>query len=92
MIRFRTSADVLLPLQSLDLPDNIICRNGTAFSAKLSLAIALRRFAFPCRLCELARFFERDQSQLSRIFNCTNDMTYEKKGIPLQDLIWITAD
>lgn len=58
MFRFRTYEDLRLRLQNLDLPQKIVCDNGTAMSDELVLVLVLRWMAFLYRLCDLGRFLD----------------------------------
>ncbi|XP_055356897.1 uncharacterized protein LOC129601996 [Paramacrobiotus metropolitanus] len=90
--RLRSYADFCRLLEALDLPERIVCDNGTAVSAEVALAVTLRRLAYPCRWVDTMDFLGRDRTQLSRIFNTTLDLIYDKKGWLLESLGWITRE
>ncbi|XP_070560690.1 uncharacterized protein [Ptychodera flava] len=64
----------------LSLPEKIVGYNGTAATSMEALLILLRRLAYPNRWCDLVTFFQRDEPELSIIFNTIVEHIYEECG------------
>jgi AraC-like DNA-binding protein len=82
--RIRTKDDLVLLTNTLRLPNLIICNNGLKVVLLEAICIVLRRLAYPARLDDLARQFGRTKDELSRIFNTTVKLLYERYGHLLQ--------
>lgn len=66
-------------LEALELPPSIICDNGTNVTTEHALFCRYTKLAFPNRLGDPMELLGRDRSQLSRVFNKTTNLIYEKK-------------
>lgn len=65
---FRFTVDQIdMIVQCMQLPPLFITDNGVAVTARVGLAILLRRLAYPARLDDLSDTFQRGRTQLSRI-------------------------
>ncbi|XP_070536586.1 uncharacterized protein [Ptychodera flava] len=75
----------------LSLPEKIVGYNGTAATSMEALLILLRRLAYPNRWCDLVTFFQRDEPELSIIFNTIVEHIYEEFGHLLTslNLVWL---
>lgn len=62
----------------MDLPDPVICDNGTQESAKTALAMLLRRLAYPVRYCDLYQAFGWEPSRVSRITRTLASYIYRR--------------
>ncbi|XP_070578741.1 uncharacterized protein [Ptychodera flava] len=76
---------------ALSLPEKIVGYNGTSATSMQALLILLRRLSFPNRLCDLVQFFQRDEPQLSIIFNTIVEHIHREFGHLLTslDLVWL---
>ena len=61
----------------LNLPDRVVCRNGTTESGINTLAILLRRLAYPNRLCDLVPIVGRSVQEISEIFYAGIEHIYD---------------
>lgn len=75
-----------LLVQQLDIPDTIHARNGTVVGGLEGLCVLLRRMAYPCRLGDLCRVFERPLCEISYICTHMLDLIYDRHNHLLQDL------
>ncbi|XP_070533023.1 uncharacterized protein [Ptychodera flava] len=75
----------------LSLQEKIVGYNGTAATSMEALLILLRRLAYPNRWCDLVTFFQRDEPELSIIFNTIVEHIYEEFGHLLTslNLVWL---
>lgn len=55
--------------RALQLPESIICQNGTKATGLEGLCILLRRFSYPCRYSDLIPRFGRSKPELCLISN-----------------------
>lgn len=70
---------------ALKLPARLYIANGTAIDGDDALAIALRRLAYPNRLCDLEMLFGRHMSTLSAVSNKVTDHILSTFGHLLKD-------
>ena len=70
--RFHKS-DLSVLSETLHLPNYFICQQGTICDGIEGLCIALRRFAYPCRLSDLIPRFGRPVPELSMISSLVVD-------------------
>ena len=75
--RFRKS-DLPVLFEALHLPNYFTCQQGTICDGIEGLCIALRRFAYPCRLSDLIPRFGRPVPELSMIFSLVVDTIYQE--------------
>ena len=68
--------DIPLLLDVFQLPQTIICSQGTVCSDIEGLCLLLRRLAFPCRYSDLASTFGRNPTEMCLIFNKVLDHIY----------------
>ena len=61
--------DVPRLARALQIPNDIICKNGTKATAIEGLCILLRRLAYPCRYSDLIPRFGRSKPELCLISN-----------------------
>ena len=61
--------DIPRLVRVLQIPDDIICENGTKACALEGLCILLKRFAYPCRYSDLIPRFGRSKPELCLICN-----------------------
>jgi hypothetical protein len=80
MLRMHCYEDYERLLHCLGLPDRISCGNRINISKEFAFAVVLRRLATPNRWVDCMDFLGRDRTQLSRIFNRTIDLIWEKHG------------
>jgi len=57
--------DIPLLAEALRLPETFKCQQGSVCDAIEGLCIFLRRFAYPCRYCDLVSLFGRSVPELS---------------------------
>ena len=75
--RFHKS-DILVLLDILQLPQTVICRQGTNCNGIEGIFIALRRVAYPCRYSDLIQWFGRPVVELSMISKLVMDTIYQR--------------
>ena len=75
--RFRKS-DIPVLLDTLQLPQTFVCRQGTKCDGIEGICIALRRAAYPCRYSDLIPRFGRPVAELSMISNLVLDTIYQQ--------------
>ena len=75
--RFHKS-DLSVLSEALHLPNYFICQQGTICDGIEGLCIALRRFAYPCRLSDLIPRFGRPVPELSMISSLVVDTIYQE--------------
>ena len=75
--RFRKS-DLPVLSEALHLPNYITCQQGTICDGIEGLCIALRRFAYPCRLGDLIPRFGRPVPELSMISSLVVGTIYQE--------------
>ena len=75
--RFHKS-DLSILSEALHLPNYFICQQGTICDGIEGLCIALRRFAYPCRLSDLIPRFGRPVPELSMISSLVVDTIYQE--------------
>lgn len=75
--RFHKS-DLSILSEALHLPNYFICQQGTICDGIEGLCIALRRFAYPCRLSDLIPRFGRPVPELSMISSLVVDTVYQE--------------
>ena len=63
--------------EALHLPNYFTCHQGTICDGIEGLCIALRRFAYPCRLGDLIPRFGRPVPELSMISSLVVDTIYQ---------------
>ena len=64
-------------LDVLDIPEKIICSQGTTCSGMEGLCILLKRLAYPCRYTDIVPRFGRNPTTLCLIFNEVLDIVYD---------------
>ena len=74
--RFRKS-DLPVLSEALHPPNYFTCQQGTICDGIEGLCIALRRFAYPCRLGDLIPRFGRPVPELSMISSLVVDTIYQ---------------
>lgn len=72
-------------LRALEIPDKVICSQGTTCSGLEGLCILLKRLAYPCRYTDLTTRFGRNPTELCLIFNEVLDGIYEEHRHRLED-------
>lgn len=72
-------------LSALDIPDKIVCSQGTTCSGLEGLCIVLKRLAFPCRYTDLVSRFGRNPTEICLIFNEVLDRIYTNHRHRLED-------
>ena len=75
--RFRKS-DLPVLFEALHLPNYFTCQQGTICDGIEGLCIALRRFAYPCRLSDLIPRFGRPVPELRMISSLVVDTVYQE--------------
>ena len=60
----------------LQIPEELVCRQGTVGSGLEGLSILLKRLAYPCRFTDMAYRFGRSPPELCLIFNQVLDLVY----------------
>ncbi|XP_070556688.1 uncharacterized protein [Ptychodera flava] len=84
---FRFAKNDLIRLHdALSLPEKIIGYNGTTATSMEALLILLRRLSYPNRWCDLVQFFQRDEPELSIIFNTIAEHIHREYGHLLTNL------
>ena len=84
---FRFYRDDLYRLADvLQLPDDLICYNGTKVNKIEGLCIFLKRFAYPCRLGDIVPKFGRPVPEISLISNKIMDFVYDNFNHKLRDM------
>ena len=78
---FRFEKDDIYSLcEVLDIPEFIVCYNGTKVSAVEALCIFLNRFAYPCRYLDMISRFGRPVPELCIISNRVMNFIHERWG------------
>ena len=78
---FRFEKDDIYSLcEVLDIPEFIVCYNGTKVSAVEALCIFLKRFAYPCRYLDMISRFGRPVPELCIISNRVMNFIHERWG------------
>ena len=70
----------------LRIPDIFTCVNGTVASGLEGLCMLLKRFAYPCRLCDLIPRFGRSVPESSLILSEVCSYIYDRHGYLITDL------
>jgi hypothetical protein len=70
--------DLPILLQKLNLPDRITTDNRLSVSSEYAMCLLLYKMKYPSTWQRLQLPFGRTYDQLSRIFNCTLDLVYER--------------
>ena len=70
----------------LEIPERIVCYNGTNVSGIEGLCIFLKRYAYPCRYLDLIHRFARPVPELCRINNHILNLIYDRWGFLLNDM------
>ena len=60
----------------LQIPEELVCRQGTVCSGLKGLLILLKRLAYPCRFTDMAYQFGCSLPELCLIFNKVLDLVY----------------
>ena len=68
--------DLQLLMNYLEIPEKIVCSQGTVCTGIEGLCILLKRLAYPCRYSDMASRFGRNTSSLCLIFNAVLDHVY----------------
>jgi hypothetical protein len=63
--------------QSLRIPEELVCQQGTVCTGMEGLCILLKRLAYPCRYTDMAHRFGRSPPELCLIFNLVLDIVHE---------------
>ena len=71
-------SDLPVLSEALHLPNYFTCQQGTICDGIEGLCIALRRFAYPCRLSDLIPRFGRPVPELSMISSLVVDTIYQE--------------
>ena len=71
-------SDLPVLSEALHPPNYFTCQQGTICDGIEGLCIALRRFAYPCRLSDLIPRFGRPVPELSMIFSLVVDTIYQE--------------
>ncbi|CAN0295354.1 unnamed protein product, partial [Scytosiphon promiscuus] len=74
--RFR-KADLYRLKVALGIPDEWVCKNRSRFPGETALLLLLRRLSYPGRLNDLEALFEREHTQLGRLFGEVVDFVVE---------------
>ena len=69
--------DLPLLMRYLQIPERIVCEQGTVCDGMESLCILLKRLAYPCRYIDMTRRFGRNPTELCLIFNKVVDIVYD---------------
>ena len=86
-VEFRFKKDDIFRLAAvLRLPEILKCQNGVVVDEIEALCIALKRFAYPCRLADLIPRFGRPVSQLCMVINLVIDHIFDRFGYLLANL------
>lgn len=72
--------DISILGDALQIPEFFTCYQGTKCSGIEGLCIVLRRFAYPCRYCDLIPLFGRSVPELSMISQRVTSYIYELHG------------
>eukprot|EP00795_Rhopilema_esculentum_P014961 gene14961-biopygen856 len=78
--------DIFRLAAALSLPEIFKCQNGVVVDEIEALCIALKRFAYPCRLADLIPRFGRRVSQLCMVVNLLIDHIFDRFGYLLANL------
>jgi hypothetical protein len=62
-------------VNALRSPDKVVLKNNSIASGLEVSCITLRRLAYPNRLADLVRIFERSESEINLIFNSVKKKT-----------------
>ena len=68
--------DIFLLYDALNIPEDIICYNGTKINGIEGLCIFLKRFAYPCRYSDMIPRFGRSVPELCLASNYVMDYLY----------------
>ena len=74
-LRFKKN-DLASLMDCLQIPEELVCRQGTVCSGFEGLLILLKRLAYPCRFTDMAYRFGRSPPELCLIFNKVLDLIY----------------
>lgn len=72
-------------LDALDIPEKIICSQGTTCTGMEGLCVVLKRLAYPCRYTDLVTRFGRNPAEICLIFNEVLDIIYADHRHRLED-------
>ena len=70
--------DVYILGKTLEIPEPIICYNGTKVDGIESLCIFLKRFAYSCRYSDMISRFGRHLSELCFVSNHVRNFVYDR--------------
>ncbi len=86
--------DIIRLAENFQLPEFVICNNGTKAERLEAMCIVLKRLAYPCRWTDLLSTFGRTEPELSLIFNETVRHIYTNFSHLLEDLNqpWLEVD
>ena len=68
--------DLQLLMHYLQIPEKIVCSQGSVCTGIEGLCILLKRLAYPCRYSDMVTRFGRNPSSLCLIFNTVLDKVY----------------
>ena len=68
--------DLQLLMHYLQIPEKIVCSQGSVCTGIEGLCILLKRLAYPCRYSDMVTRFGRNPSSLCLIFNTVLDQVY----------------
>ena len=86
-VEFRfTKREIYLLVETLELPEQIRCFNGTILNSVEALCVCLKRFAYPCRYVDLIPRFARPVPHLSMIANLVTDRIFSRFQRLLENL------
>ena len=77
--------DVYLLFGALQLPEQLRCQNGLKVLGLEALCIFLKRFAYPCRYCDMINRFGQPVPQLSMVSNLVMNYLYNNFSHLLSD-------
>ena len=84
---FRFEKEDIFDLKDiLQIPDRVICYNGTNVSSIEALCIFLKRYAYPCRYLDMINRFGRPVPELCIISNYVLNFIYERWGYLLNSM------
>ena len=74
-LRFKNN-DLASLMDYLQIPEKLVCRQGTVCSGLEGLLILLKRLAYPCQFTDMTYRFGRSPPELYLIFNKVLDLVY----------------
>ena len=77
----------------LQIPDRIVCYNGTNVCGLEAFCIFLKRYAYPCRYLDMIHRFGRPVPELCIITNHVLSLIYDRWNFLLSDMNqpWLTS-